>query len=367
MVLVFLFSRNFTHSTFSYYDANFNEYYAATANWSVECLWDCTWQENPYVGKTYHLANDAELILGITLAMPKVPVDLRCLSDCTDTKPPQSLSQFIDPWRCNKFTTPRSYLTCYIYYAQYSELSKYSTITDATKDFGIFVSRTYFHLAIESCLLALLEPTLYPSGNCAQLGVNLRVFNLYLHTPSLFSSLPTRLQGPATEEVVNLVGGLPAKNRNPWLCSLRTPGYRGLHRCGVTMLSGPPRAAIFVAAAHCNHICKDEKGRPVDLCCCREASSQFSCRGGDFCGQNSSLQMAAPQDLQIVCNLRSQELIPQGLGFPDAVVIDVLEVRVHPSYQFYQQGGGGDLLNEGPINGGDISVYIVDESRLKGP
>ena len=29
----------------------------ATADWSVECLWDCTWQDSPFVGRSY-LYND---------------------------------------------------------------------------------------------------------------------------------------------------------------------------------------------------------------------------------------------------------------------------------------------------------------------
>ena len=31
---------------------------------------------------------------------------------------------------------------------------------------------------------------------------------------------------------------------------------RSFHKCGVTMLSGPPGPTILVSAAHCNYICK---------------------------------------------------------------------------------------------------------------
>jgi len=49
---------------------------------------------------------------------------------------------------------------------------------------------------------------------------------------------------------------------HPWACSLRTNGFRGRHRCGVTLLSGPTQSSpndpfVLVSAAHCNYICKD--------------------------------------------------------------------------------------------------------------
>ena len=49
----------------------------------------------------------------------------------------------------------------------------------------------------------------------------------------------TKLVGPA----VFPVGLLKSEDRNissqhPWACSLRTRGFRGRHRCGVTLLSG---------------------------------------------------------------------------------------------------------------------------------
>ena len=58
----------------------------ATADWSAECLWDCNWQESHYVGstRTYTDSQNKSLQLSITLTMPKVPVDLRCLDSCTD-------------------------------------------------------------------------------------------------------------------------------------------------------------------------------------------------------------------------------------------------------------------------------------------
>jgi hypothetical protein len=42
----------------------------STADWSAECLWDCTWKDNPYVGRTY--LYDDTLPVNITISMPKV-------------------------------------------------------------------------------------------------------------------------------------------------------------------------------------------------------------------------------------------------------------------------------------------------------
>jgi len=126
---------------------------------------------------------------------------------------------------------------------------------------GVFMSNYYFDRAIESCILAILEPELYQGATCDKLGVNLWIFNPYLnnspnYTYSSLSRNPTRLEGPNTDVVAStgavfgsdfvlLTKNVPNKNRHPWLCSLRTPGYKGTHRCGVTLLSGPPQEGFI--------------------------------------------------------------------------------------------------------------------------
>ena len=71
---------------------------------------------------------------------------------------------------------------------------------------------------------------------------------------------------------------------HPWLCSLRTRGFRGRHRCGVTLLSGPTEDSpddpfVLVGTAHCNYICKDRvTGDPLETCCCRPEDNASSCR-----------------------------------------------------------------------------------------
>ena len=70
---------------------------------------------------------------------------------------------------------------------------------------------------------------------------------------------------------------------HPWLCSLRTRGFRGRHRCGLTLLSGPTDQTaedpwVIVGAAHCNYICKDDvTGVPLETCCCRPMDNPGSC------------------------------------------------------------------------------------------
>ena len=61
------------------------------------------------------------------------------------------------------------------------------------------------------------------------------------------------------------------------LCVFR--GFRGVHRCGVTLLSVPPKTTVLVSAAHCNYICKDSAGYPVETCCCRNIKEPSTCRG----------------------------------------------------------------------------------------
>ena len=68
-----------------------------------------------------------------------------------------------------------------------------------------------------------------------------------------------------------------------WICSLRTRGFRGRHRCGVSLLSGPTTESpgdpyVLVGTAHCNYICKDrDTGNVLETCCCRPPANPASC------------------------------------------------------------------------------------------
>ena len=70
----------------------------------------------------------------------------------------------------------------------------------------------------------------------------------------------------------------------------RTRGFRGRHRCGVTLLHGPSSElvanervcndapTILVSAAHCNFVCKNDQRNTLEFCCCRDPEDQGSCR-----------------------------------------------------------------------------------------
>ena len=107
-----------------------------------------------------------------------------------------------------------------------------------------------------------------------------------------------RLVGPSVFPVD--IDRTITSQHHPWACSLRTSGFRGRHRCGVTLLSGgvkssctysiyspcepgptassPDDPYVLVGAAHCNHICKDRHtGKVLETCCCRPPSDPGSC------------------------------------------------------------------------------------------
>ena len=71
-----------------------------------------------------------------------------------------------------------------------------------------------------------------------------------------------RLQGASIYPVDTDFNDGKTSAFHPWLCSLRTRGFRGRHRCGLTLLSGPTEDSpsdpwVIVGAAHCNYICKE--------------------------------------------------------------------------------------------------------------
>jgi hypothetical protein len=283
--------------------------------------------------------------------MRKVPVDLRCLDNCTAVNFPET---YVD--HAVNSSSPitldcsnsryDSFLNCYLF----NRPNHY-----------LFVSENYFELAVESCLLALTTGKLLYEENCEDLGVNLRIFNPLLPYPHLSNStsFQTRLVGPSTGDVSASLGVYikrvdPLKNRYPWVCSLRTAGFNGLHRCGVTLLSGPPQKTIFVSAAHCNYVCKNAGGQVVEICCCKYGQSPFSCPKSDFCGVDPKLTLAKPGDLQIACNLTNLDVVPKGVSPLDTILLNIREIKIHEKYD----------PKTGPVGGYDISVYIVDDTDL---
>jgi hypothetical protein len=328
----------------------------ANASWSLECLWDCEWQVNPHFGKIYNLTEEFYNI-SVLINMPKVPVDLRCLDGCTTSNffpIDLDIAIGLQQLDCSNASLFPSFIACYLKYSQFEYL---------------WYATDYFDMSVESCLLAILEPDLYSDGKtCDQLGVRLWVFNPDAPPPYLVSSIssgrpsPVKLAtAPNTQEVASVINSIvplsqvPLKRRHPWLCSLQTQGYVGIHRCGVTILSGPPQATIFVSTAHCNYLCKNAANQVVQLCCCQLLSNNLSCQGNYFCGANATLQLAQPDDLSIVCNITTQESAQGGIRLP------ILKIINHPNYTAISANG---TYKNGPVGGYDISVYIVDDSAF---
>ena len=130
--------------------------------------------------------------------------------------------------------------------------------------------------------------------------------------------------------------------------SLRFQGFRGRHRCGVTLLSGPTEQSpsdpfVLVGAAHCNYMCKDKQtGYPLESCCCRPQSIAGSCRrdrgrvGSPFCPENpadAEFKLAEPDDLVIVCGEFDTEVEMIWWSFEPEEVFDILEIINHPRYK----------------------------------
>ena len=141
----------------------------------------------------------------------------------------------------------------------------------------------------------------------------------------------------------------PNSDHHPWLCSLRSQGFRGRHRCGVTLLSGPTEQSpsdpfVLVGAAHCNYICKDKQtGYPLETCCCRPQSVDGSCRqnnpdnqGSPFCPENpddAEFKLADPEDLVIVCGEFDTDVELIWWSIDPEEVFKIEEIINHPDYK----------------------------------
>ena len=142
---------------------------------------------------------------------------------------------------------------------------------------------------------------------------------------------------------------LVTSRHHPWQCSLRFQGFRGRHRCGVTLLSGPTEQSpsdpfVLVGAAHCNYICKDKRtGYPLETCCCRPESVAGSCRqnnpnsnGSPFCPRNANdaeFKLAEPDDLVIVCGEFDTEVELIWWSYEPEEVFKIEEIINHPNYK----------------------------------
>lgn len=156
---------------------------------------------------------------------------------------------------------------------------------------------------------------------------------------------------------------------HPWACSLKTSGFRGRHRCGVTLLSGPTESSpddpyVLVGTAHCNYICKDaNSGTVLETCCCRPQNNPSTCnfdvndrKKSPYCIGRPIFTLAEPDDLEIICGEFSTDVeIIEDSEEPEQV-FRIKKIINHPRYQPNRAG----IAQGGPIEGHDISVYHVE-------
>ena len=124
-------------------------------------------------------------------------------------------------------------------------------------------------MALEFCRISLspqaADIQLFPNGDCGSFEIEQTDFGgLGLPSPFLEDSINNKivdyipdLESKQEFKVNNsnrIFGSsvfpvtlLPIEptRHHPWLCSLRTRGFRGRHRCGVTLLSGKRLHKIF--------------------------------------------------------------------------------------------------------------------------
>ena len=144
-----------------------------------------------------------------------------------------------------------------------------------------------------------------------------------------------------------------ASRQHPWQCSLKFQGFRGHHRCGVTLLSGPTVSTpsdpfVLVGAAHCNYICKDRRtGYPLETCCCRPETVAGTCRNNPlnpeqsrqsspFCPEDpddAEFTLAEPEDLVIVCGEFDTDVELIWWSWELEEVFEIVEIINHPRYK----------------------------------
>ena len=163
-----------------------------------------------------------------------------------------------------------------------------------------------------------------------------------------------RLSGASTYLSDTNPNNARLSRHHPWQCSLRFQGFRGRHRCGVTLLSGPTEQSpsdpfVLVGAAHCNYMCKDRRtGYPLETCCCRRPEVAGSCRqnnpgkqGSPFCPKNpddAEFKPAEPADMVIICGEFDTDVELIWWSKEPEVILEIEEIINHPGYTPHQVG-----------------------------
>jgi len=285
---------------YDYYDPWVYNETSDTPDVGTNCLWDCKWKFNPYfksiLSWEINITDKVDTV-AVFMTSPRIPTDLTCLKDCFPNKENKYLKKCTDELSLSQNDDGRydryiRVLNCIVMKRKRERKEKSLDTVEQRNFLNIFPERRkgkvasnkcvrpdcgwYIRaanpsdLALEFCLLAckgldFCDPnTQIFEDDCAFLAELIDDSKKNVNDVKTFGSSTT----------------LSNTTYNPWLCSLKEKGFRGRHRCGVTMLSGPPHQTILASAAHCNYVCK-EKGSDaiLEICCCREdKNSDASCQ-----------------------------------------------------------------------------------------
>ena len=282
-----------------------------------ECIWDCDWIDNPLFLKTATVRDDDNNFITKKFNNPKIVQDVSCLADCTVVQ---------SCLKAGPYTDLDTMDLCILALG----LGGF----DALKA-GLEIKATMDVMVYESCTA---HKFLKDGQRCGNLPLR----------------RSKRLDGMASFPSSSLEDS-STLGRYPWACSLQ-PRSGGRHLCGLTLLSTPPMASVLVGAAHCTYLCKDNTGRVQDSCCCRPEQDPASCtQTNSFCGEESRLRMALPDDVVVVCG----EWFTGPLSTQDSpeeeVVLLVERLVTHPEYS----------PAVGVLGGGDVAVYMLQEDSKR--
>ena len=128
----------------------------------------------------------------------------------------------------------------------------FACFRNARQENGRFVAAQYDDMAIEFCRIAespqASELNLFPNGDCSTLVLKKLIRNPFANKKRKSHRLHKLVKVSPRQQIKTISmkplprvfgsSSYPTGNTHPWMCSLKTKGFRGRHRCGVTLLSG---------------------------------------------------------------------------------------------------------------------------------
>jgi len=368
-----------------------------TSGVEQNCLWDCEWKFNPYfksilsweITRNNDDKNQDTDTVAIFITSPRIPKDLDCLKNCFQRKEYKFLKDCTDKISLRQ-NGESSYntedhnrvLACMVLNRKRERKENSTDTADKRNFLNIFPEKGKSKVFSEKCLLRpdygsyiraanpsdlALEFCLLARNDLANCNPDMQLYN---NADCIFLAKLIDDSKRNVNDVKSFGSSTTSAETtyNPWLCSLKERGFRGRHRCGVTLLSGPPLQTILASAAHCNYVCKEKDSDQLilEICCCRE-DSDASCQESSYCPEKgkASLFKAKPSDMQIVCGEHNIDVKPEKYSTEEEIVLTITEIINHPNYEPDTIRDGVKLDSKGPYAGSDIAVYRVDDEPLK--